>query len=174
MRILVLMSELVISLRPARPTDAVELAAVHDAAWREAYRGVLPGVTLEQMLARRGPRWWRKAVTRPRRISVVDFGGRLAGYAIYGPTRSPNLPQGGEIDELYIDPVMQGIGLGTRLFAAARHELAAEGHRGLVVWALADNERACRFYERLGGRVAAEANAVFGGQRCPKVAYTFA
>src|SRR4051794_3260612 len=54
-------SELVISIRHARPQDAAGLSGVHDAAWREAYQGVIPDLALRKMIARRGPRWWRSA-----------------------------------------------------------------------------------------------------------------
>ena len=49
------MVETVISIRPARLGDEGDIAEVHDEAWREAYRGVIPGRELERMIARRGP-----------------------------------------------------------------------------------------------------------------------
>ena len=58
------MVETVISIRAARLGDEGEIASVHDAAWREAYRGVIPGRELERMIARRGPAWWRLAIAR--------------------------------------------------------------------------------------------------------------
>lgn len=166
-------SELVISIRRARPADAEGLAAVHDAAWREAYRGLIQGVVLERMIAKRGPAWWRTAAVRGRPLIVLDLDDRIGGYAAYGPSRSLALSQQGEIDELYLDPVLQGLGLGTRLFASARRDLAGQGHKGLVVWALADNLRACRFYERLGGTAVKRGETRFGGVTLPRIAYAF-
>jgi hypothetical protein len=37
------MNETVITIRRARGVDAGDIAAVHDAAWRDAYRGLIPG-----------------------------------------------------------------------------------------------------------------------------------
>ena len=51
----------VVSIRHASPGDAEDIAFVHDVSWRDAYRGVIPGVELERMIARRGPNWWRSA-----------------------------------------------------------------------------------------------------------------
>ncbi|MGV6871476.1 N-acetyltransferase family protein [Pseudochelatococcus sp. B33] len=167
------MNEVVISIRAARPSDASALAAVHDASWREAYRGIVPGVALERMIAYRGPRWWRRTAGHTRSLIVLDLGNRIAGYASFGPSRSISLPQQGEIDELYLDPVFQGLGLGTQLFATARRELAASGCKGLLTWALQDNERACQFYERLGGRTAALETIRIGGKPLARVAYVF-
>jgi len=46
------MVEAVISIRTARHGDEVQIARVHDAAWRDAYQGVIPGRELERMIAR--------------------------------------------------------------------------------------------------------------------------
>ncbi len=171
---LAFVNQIVISIRRAKPSDAVGLAGVHDAAWREAYRGIIPGVTLERMIAKRGPRWWRlAAAARGRPLVVLDLGDRVGGYASYGPSRSLSLPQRGEVDELYLDPVFQGLGLGRKLFNAVRHDLAAQGKKSLVVWALADNERACGFYQALGGRQVSRGETRFGGVPLERVAYAF-
>src|SRR5260370_16224518 len=73
------MVETVISIRAARLGDEGEIASVHDAAWREAYRGVIPGRELERMIARRGPSWWRLAIARRTPLLVVEFGGSAGG-----------------------------------------------------------------------------------------------
>lgn len=168
------MSELVISIRRAKPADASGLAAVHDAAWREAYSGIIPGLALERMIMKRGPRWWRLATAaRGRPLVVLDLARRVGGYASYGPSRTLGLPQRGEVDEIYLDPVFQGIGLGRRLFRAVRRDLAGQGFKTTVVWALVDNERACRFYEKLGGRPVARGETRFGGVPLARIAYAF-
>ncbi|MFC0219461.1 ribosomal protein S18 acetylase RimI-like enzyme [Pseudochelatococcus lubricantis] len=167
------MNEVVINIRAARPSDATALAAVHDVSWREAYRGIIPGVALERMIAYRGPGWWQKSIARTRSLIVLDIGERIAGYASFGASRSFSLPQQGEISELYLDPVFQGLGLGTQLFATARRELAMQRRRGLVVWALQDNERAARFYERLGGRAQVNENIRVGGVSLMRTAFVF-
>ena len=43
----------------------------------------------------------------------------------------------------------------------------------LVVWALADNDRAVGFYRRLGGRVLRRARETFGGQQRDRIAFGF-
>ena len=114
------MVETVITIRRPRKADAEEIASVHDAAWRDAYRGVIPGRELERMIARRGPRWWNSAIARGSRLLVLDFDEAIGGYASYGRNRVPSLPYHGEIFELYLAPEFQGLGFGRRLFEAAR------------------------------------------------------
>ncbi len=168
------MVEKVISIRNARPADAEAIAEVHDAAWRDAYRGIIPGRELERMIARRGPRWWQAAISRGSRLVVLDFGGRIAGYASYGRNRVPAMPYSGEIFELYLAPEFQGLGMGRRLFEAARRDLNDHGYVSTLVWALADNERALDFYSRLGGKIIRRAEERFGDETRGRVAFGFA
>ena len=167
------MVEAVITIRNARDGDADAIAEVHDAAWRDAYRGIIPGRELERMIARRGPRWWHSAITRGSRLVVLDFDETIGGYASYGRNRVPSMPFGGEIFELYIAPEFQGLGFGRRLFDVARKDLADHGYNSTLVWALADNERALDFYRRLGGRFVREAQERFGTETRARIAFAF-
>lgn len=147
------MSTDLIALRPARPADAEMLSTIHLEAWRGAYRGLLSGVDLERMISRRGPRWWRGALSRGVMIQVIEVAGKTAGYATYGRSRMRELPFEGEIYELYILPDHQGLGFGTKLFQASRRALHRLNLSGLSVRVLKDNEAAMRFYASLGGQV---------------------
>jgi ribosomal protein S18 acetylase RimI-like enzyme len=167
------MIEAVITVRNARESDAAGIAEVHDAAWRDAYRGIIPGRELELMIARRGPQWWQSAIRRGSRLLVLDFDETIAGYASYGRNRVPSLPFGGEIFELYLAPEFQGLGFGKRLFEIARKDLDAHGYATFLVWALADNERAVRFYTKLGGRIVRNANERFGSESRARLAFAF-
>ncbi|MBV8963806.1 MAG: GNAT family N-acetyltransferase [Hyphomicrobiales bacterium] len=156
------MTQTAITIRPAEIGDARGIESVHDAAWREAYRGIIPGVELERMVARRGASWWRSAIRRGARINVLDHQDRIAGYASYGRNRSPWLTQEAEIYELYLAPEFQGFGLGVRLFRATQVNARSAGLKGVAVWALSGNERALVFYTRLGGKVLKRSTGRFG------------
>ncbi len=163
----------VIGVRRAEARDAEAITAVHDMAWRFAYDGMIPAKELARIITRRGPRWWDRAIRRGTAILVLEVGGAICGYATVGPNRARNLPQKGEVYEIYMKPEYQGVGLGTRLFLAARRELARFGFETTVVWALADNENACRFYRNAGGRKVARANERFGEVSLTKVAFAW-
>jgi ribosomal protein S18 acetylase RimI-like enzyme len=167
------MVDTVISIRTARNGDESSIAQVHDAAWRGAYRGIIPGRELERMIARRGPLWWRNAIARGSRMLVLDFGDHIAGYASYGRNRVPALNYSGEIFEIYLAPEYQGLGFGRRMFEAAQKDMADHGYRSFLVWALADNERAYGFYRRLGGSVVRRAPEKFGDETRERVAFGF-
>jgi ribosomal protein S18 acetylase RimI-like enzyme len=160
-------------VRRAEARDAEAITAVHDAAWRYAYDGMIPAKELNRIVARRGPRWWDRAIRRGTAILVLELGGVVCGYATIGPNRARNLSQKGEVYEIYMKPEYQGLGLGTRLFLAARRELARFGFESMVVWALADNEIACGFYRNAGGRKVARANERFGEASLSKIAFAW-
>ena len=165
------MNTLTIDIRKAEPRDADAIADVHQAAWRGTYAGIIPHRALNGMLGRRGPQWWAHAIRRATSILVVDMGGKVAGYATLGRNRARELKQEGEIYELYLRPECQGIGLGSRLFDAARERLVGHGLHGLVVWALEENLNALSFYAGAGGRDVAEGVEVFDQKALRKVAF---
>ncbi len=139
-------------IRAARAADAAGIAAVHDEAWRESYRGVIRGQILEKMIEARGPAWWQRAISARGGMLVLDFAGSVVGYTSFGPSRIRGDRFSGQIYELYLKPEFQGLGFGKKLFSAARQALSGPAGRGGVsVWALSANERAIAFYSRLGG-----------------------
>ena len=167
------MSTVVIEIRRAKPSDAQSVADTHDEAWRTAYQGIIPGNELDKLISRRGPDWWDSAIRKGSRISLLQFGDNIAGYANYGRNRARSLTYDGEVYELYLRPEYQGLGFGRRLFSAARKDLLQTGLRSLVVWALSDNEPAVEFYRALGGRAVARSSEKFGNKTLDKVAYAW-
>jgi ribosomal protein S18 acetylase RimI-like enzyme len=167
------MNTLSIDIRKALPQDADAIADVHHQAWRGAYAGIIPHRALNAMIGRRGVQWWQNAIRRAATVLVIEIGGKIAGYATVGRNRARELPQQGEIYELYLRPEYQGVGLGTRLFSAAREKLASHGLSGMVVWALEDNVNALTFYEGAGGRDVAEGVEVFDHKALKKVAFVW-
>jgi ribosomal protein S18 acetylase RimI-like enzyme len=167
------MTILAVDIRKAEPRDANAIADVHREAWQGAYAGIIPHRALTAMINRRGSQWWANAIRRAATVLVVEVGGKIAGYATIGRNRARELKQEGEIYELYLRPECQGIGLGSRLFSAARERLSAHGLRGLVVWALEENANAVSFYAGAGGRDIAEGVEVFDQRALRKVAFVW-
>jgi ribosomal protein S18 acetylase RimI-like enzyme len=168
------MSDLLVSIRRAKAEDSAGLSRVFEAAWREAYLGVIPGLALEKLIARRGADWWRSAIGRGRPLAVLDVGQGIAGYVSYGRCRDRRLQADGEIDELYLAPEYQGVGYGRRLFKAVRNDLHDREMKRIGIWALTENPRARSFYEGLGGRTVAEIEERVGGVLLSKTGYLFA
>lgn len=161
-----------IDVRRAGASDAAALTAVCRDAWRQAYTGIIPTEQLDQMLARRDQDWWSSACLAKTRPLVLTVANDVKGYATYGPSRSRRRPAG-EIYELYLTPVCQGIGLGEYLFESCRDSLDRNGHRELRVWALAANSAAQQFYWSRGGRPAFRTRERFGRVVLDKICFAF-
>ena len=110
----------VVQVRPARLKDASALAAAYEEAWRNAYQGIIPHLSLQRMLAKRGLRWWESALRKRTPLLVLDFGGEAAGYVTFGRSRLGRSPFQGEIFELYLHPIYQGLGFGEKLESGAK------------------------------------------------------
>jgi GNAT superfamily N-acetyltransferase len=159
-------------VRPGQPEDAKHLAGVFRESWLVAYQGIIPYGYLTAMVSRRGVEWWSTVLAASDRPLVLEAGGTIAGYASFGRARGP-LKYDGEIYELYLSPVYQGLGFGEHLFESARQRLAGKEMHSLVVWALSDNSGACEFYERRGGKPVAKASERFGLTLVPKTAFAW-
>jgi GNAT superfamily N-acetyltransferase len=166
------MTSLVIDVRPARTADASQLADVYATSWREAYSGIIPAITLERMIVRRGAGWWREILCR-RAVLVLDVDSTVAGYASFAPARGRGQASAAEVQELYLRPEYQGIGLGVRLFSATLKRVKSRGYARVLVRALAENDRANGFYQRYGGRLVARTDESLGGRALPCLWYEF-
>lgn len=163
-------SEVVV--RRAKLADIRWLAEVHAASWRHAYQGIIPHLHLESMVRKRGAEWWNRALRSGENVLVVEAAGTVGGYATFGQARMRGGLEG-EIYELYLDPVHQGLGLGELLFEACRHRLEERRLRGLLVWALLANTQAIEFYWRRGGRPVARAFDRIGGRKLEKIGFAW-
>lgn len=165
------MKILSIDARRAAPHHASGIANVHERAWLSAYGGIIPHSALDKMVRRRDEAWWARAIRHSTRIIVLEDHDAVVGYATLGPNRVSALPQDGEVYELYLLPEYQGVGLGKKLFLAARQALVDSGMKGTVVWVLEDNDKAMHFYRNAGGSDRAEGSETFDGKVLKKLAY---
>ncbi len=159
-----------VKVRSGRLGDAKAIAGVFKEAWLQAYRGIIPHAHLDAMIARRGPTWWRSVVRAGDALLIVEWDNQVVGYATLGTSRTKGHHQG-EIYEIYMLPAYQGLGFGEHLFEAARADLDHRGLKGLIVWALRDNQAAMQFYWQRGGRPFSQAEECLGGAWLPKVAF---
>jgi ribosomal protein S18 acetylase RimI-like enzyme len=66
----------VIEIRPARPADSVAIAAVHVAAWRSAYPGILPDEYLANLSVARYAAFYDQAIRGAGGVFVATPAGR--------------------------------------------------------------------------------------------------
>jgi ribosomal protein S18 acetylase RimI-like enzyme len=143
-----------LEIRAAVPADARAIARVHVASWRSGYRGLLSGKALEGLsIAAREKLWHERladeeAQGRGLRIDVALHGASVLGFVAAGPSREQDSsPAPGEIYALYVHPECWSSGVGQALMASAVAHLAEAGAAEALLWVLASNMRARRFYE---------------------------
>jgi len=158
------------------------LARVHVAAWQAAYRGVMTDAFLDGLDVEQWADRWRQTLSgtrapshTPEVVLVVEGDvGLPVGFAMTGPER-PLSPQSGSRGELWainVAPEAWGRGLGRLLLTAGERALADTGHREAVLWVVAANARAHRFYERAGWQAdGVEKREAFPGFEVHEVRY---
>ena len=102
-------------------------------------------VATEEML--KGSLLGREAVAE---AVILEFGGELAGFAVYFHTFSTFMGRRGiYLEDLYVRPAFRGRGIG-RATLVHLAQLAEQRNCGRLEWAVLDwNEPAIEFYRRL-------------------------
>ncbi len=83
-------------------------------------------------------------------VAVAD--GVICGFATVGPARDAGAQGAGELYALYVESSWWGRGVGHALIGEARRLLVERGHGEAMLWVLAGNSRAQRFYRADGWR----------------------
>ena len=141
-----------LTLRAAKREDAPAIAQIHVAAWRAAYRGLMPDDYLASLSVYERTKMWHDALGRPSpvQLALAEVDGTLAGFCLYGPTRDKEPPEVAEIYAVNIHPDYWRRGAGRLLCEHALREAAAREHNAVTLWVMTGNERARGFYQRLG------------------------
>lgn len=164
------------AIRRAGAGDAPAIAAVHVAAWREAYAGLLPARLLRSLSLEEAVLKWRPilSVPHPAVFVAIRPDQTVVGFGSCGPQRTAALAAdgfAGEVEAIYLLAADQGRGVGRRLMAAMARALLAQGQGSAALWVLRDNQRSRGFYEALGGALVGARAEMHGKVTFHEVAY---
>jgi ribosomal protein S18 acetylase RimI-like enzyme len=134
-----------LNIRRAQDSDLPFIAAVQADSWRETYSDVLPGAYLADKLAGDLDRHWRAVEIQSGDIVLVAEEDGIVGFIAVWCRPDPF------IDNLHVKQSQRSKRIGSTLMTAAARQLVRQGHRSAYLWVVESNERAIRFYERLGG-----------------------
>ena len=157
-------------VRRARPADAASIGAVHVAAWRSAYAGILPDEYLAGMSAARQAAYYDADIRSGGGVFVATSGA-VVGFATAGRARRAGIAEG-EVQTLYVLDDYREQGIGRALLQASAAHLKAQGCRDAFLWVLSGNGSRW-FYQRMGGRPGMQAHTSVGGVRVPQTAYVW-
>ncbi|MFC4070805.1 GNAT family N-acetyltransferase [Actinoplanes subglobosus] len=137
-------------LRPVDDADLIAVGALHHRSRAAAYADLVPPETFTA----RGPEamsaWWVERWRWEREthlMTVAEADGELAGFTYVGPSETDGAA---ELYAIHLAPERVGSGIGRQLMVNALEQLATFGVDRAVLWVLADNPVARRFYERGG------------------------
>ncbi|MYR42889.1 GNAT family N-acetyltransferase [Streptomyces sp. SID5910] len=142
-------------VRRAVDSDADAVAEV----WLRSFTAALPTVrrahTDDQVRS-----WIREVVVPGQETWVVAVDGSVVGMMVL---------DGEDLDQLYLDPVWQGRGIGDRLVDLAKQRRPS----GLALWTFQVNESARRFYDRHGFVAAERTDGHRNEEREPDIRYVW-
>ena len=140
-----------LSVRLAEPNDAMEVAGVHVRCWQRAYRGLFPDEYLDGLRPEeRAARYTFEGQADQPLTIVAGECGAIHGFATIGAPSTDARENIGELLALYVDPDHWGRGIGRGLILEARKRMIKCGFGDAVLWVLAGNYRAERFYRADG------------------------
>ncbi len=147
-------------LRRATEQDAAAIAAVRVDSWRATYRGMIPDGYLDGMRLEDSTDLWTRVLSahadNKTAVFVAETNGVVVGFAAGMLLDEEKFGLNAELTAIYLQPAAQRAGLGRRLVAQVADIYREQGASGLLVWVLAGNQAARKFYERLGARLLIE------------------
>ncbi|HKD46873.1 MAG TPA: GNAT family N-acetyltransferase [Rhizomicrobium sp.] len=164
------MSDGALSLRLARPGDAMSLARIYVEAWHDTYAAILPHRLLANMSVEMHAARLERAIRKGAVLVAEAPRHGVLGLAGFGAARDRGLGFDGEIYTLYVDPDFLGRGVGRALLHGAFSALETRAFHSCLIWSHAQNH-ACFFYEAMGGARIAERRVMLGGQEVCEVAF---
>ncbi|MEH1054686.1 GNAT family N-acetyltransferase [Micromonospora sp. CPCC 206171] len=163
-----------LTLRPATVDDLMAVGALHRASRVAAYSAFLPAEALADPSAEAMGRYWVERFGWERdehRMTLAERDGRLVGFSYLGPDDEGD-PATGLLNAIHLEPDERGRGTGRELMVDALDAMRSRGWSRAVLWVLAQNLDARRFYERGGWTLAGtRRDEHFGPIVVPQVRY---
>ncbi len=139
-------------VRTATASDAQHLAAIHIAAWRQAFRGQIPSAVLDALDEAKRAEQFAQILSDSNVLLQVALRESIpVGFYLLKQAADADVsPETGEIDALYVDPKHWRCGVGRALVDAALRVASARRFTDLTVWVLESNATARAFYAHAG------------------------
>jgi GNAT superfamily N-acetyltransferase len=148
-----------VTVRTATVDDAVAIARVRVESWRSTYKGMIPQAYLDGMSVETSAALWGKALAAANHRThtfVAEDPEGIVGFSSGVVLPEPKQGFMSELAAIYLRPAYQRNGLGTRLVSVVADALAAHGATNMIVWVIAANAQARKFYTALGAELVIE------------------
>jgi len=137
-------------IRPMESADIPRAAEIHVFGWRSAYRGIVSDEFLfkDFTVAKRMEKF-AEYLAKGEETYVFDDG-ILKAFLTVGFSRDEDKPDSFNLSGLYVDPLMQGQGIGSILVDHFEKIAVERGFNDVYLWAFEENKSARTFYEKHG------------------------
>ncbi|MEO6772654.1 MAG: GNAT family N-acetyltransferase [Kofleriaceae bacterium] len=168
------------AVREATLDDARGIARVHTDSWQESYRGILPSQVLDRIDVGQRLATRERILREQGGLHLVAYDlthGDIVGFCDAGANRgaiATSARYAGEIYAIYFAHHAKRHGLGTEMFERVRAWLPAHAMYSMIIWVLANNPHARRFYEAMGGANGPTKHSSVGGFPVVEQAYLWA
>ena len=142
-----------VTIRIATPQDSTDIARLHVASWRVAYKGLVPDSILDGLDVSVRADSWRNILEQtefPCFLALLKE--EILGFVHITRSRDSdkNPSVVGEIAAIYLVPKFWRQGYGTLLMKHALNTLINHGFLDIDLWVLEGHPMARRFYEKFG------------------------
>lgn len=126
--------------------DLLEISNIYEQSWKFAYKNIIPQDYLDSIPSGR----WAGNINRAGMNNnlIVIENEKIIGTSCFGKSRWEKYSEYGEIVSIYFLPEYMGKGYGKFLIKRVIDELKNMGFKNILLWVLADNHRARKFYEK--------------------------
>jgi ribosomal protein S18 acetylase RimI-like enzyme len=139
-------------VRPATLRDAKQIAELHNATERDAFKTIAIDTHVAPVPLDKRQAYWREAIEYAEpQVHVAVDDDKIVGFVGFDRSRDKGTPQTmGEIWAIYVAANHWDKGVGLALWDAAREGLQEEGCAHVSIWLPIANDRAVRFFELAG------------------------
>lgn len=152
---------------------AVQASTIYAMSWKIEYNGIIPQSYLDALSSER---WVDKLGNTGYESFRADYllsdNGKFVATSSICKARDEEYADWGEIMSIYVLPEEFRKGYGSALFSYVTNQLKENGYSNIYLWVLEENQRARRFYEKMGFRANGDRMIQnIGGKDCTEIRY---
>lgn len=132
-------------IRAANNSDLTAIANIHIESWQDSYSEVFSPEVMNGKIIPSLKEHWQNIAIENDDVVLVAADKDIIGFIAVWCRPIPF------IDNLHVKPSHRSIKVGTLLMESAAEALIMKGKRSGYLWVFNSNERAIRFYKKLGG-----------------------
>ncbi len=164
-----------IQIRKIKKEDLPSVVDIHIRGWRNAYQNIIDQAYLdslnpEEILKKREKDYQENGfIVAVKREEIVGF----CRFRTEQPEHEITLDEDCELLAIYVKPEEKYRGIGTKMFQFVVEEMKKQKRKKMILWCLKENQKARKFYEKMGGTLGKEKMLKKGDKTYPEVSFLY-